>query len=97
MILVAVLRNLNLKKKVQRWIHENMQGSNQNGTVHRKIIRWVGQNDLFSSKDGQAFWTQQKADVSESYFFPDVPRNQKYSCFLQTLWLCLVFSYFKYG
>jgi len=69
----------------------------KNSTVHRKIIRWVGQNDLFSSKGGQAFWTQQKADVSESYFFPDVPCDQKYFGILQTLWLCLVFSYFICG
>lgn len=68
----------------------------RDGTVHRKIIRWVGQNDLFSSKD-RLFGPSKRLMYLKVIFFPDVPRDQKYACFLQTLGLCLVFSYFKYG
>lgn len=58
------------------------------------IIGWVGQNVHFSSKYGQAFWIQQQADVSDNFF--QMYHDWKYFYFLQILWLCLVFTCFKY-
>lgn len=76
MILVATLCNLNIKKKFKDGFMRTSRDqikTERPGTVHRKILRWAGQNDIFSSKDGPSFWTQQETDVSESYFFPDLP------------------------
>lgn len=76
MILVATLHNLNFLKKFKDGFMRTSRDqirTERAGIMHRKIIRWAGQNDIFNSKDGPPFWTQQETDVSETYFFPDVP------------------------